>query len=84
MVNVEKLKKEHFIHHDLVLPHFHGYPIRVVTASCPWSEPNIATNILNVAVTQPGEEGVAELKQMLIDRILSDKSLFQIEKWLHL
>ncbi len=65
MVNVEKLKKEHFIHHDLVLPHFHGYPIRVVTASCPWSEPNIATNILNVAVTQPGEDGVAELKQML-------------------
>lgn len=59
MVNVEKLKKEHFIHHDLVLPHFHGYPIRVVTASCPWSEPNIATNILNVAVTQPGEDGTA-------------------------
>ena len=65
MINVEKLQKEHFIHHNLVLPHFHGYPIRVVTASCPLLEESFADNILNVAVTLPGEEGVTELKQML-------------------
>ncbi|WP_024873216.1 hypothetical protein [Tolumonas lignilytica] len=65
MVNVEKLQKEHFISYDLVLPHFHGYPIRVITASCPWSEEHLSANILNVAVTLPGEDGVAQLKQML-------------------
>ncbi len=65
MVNVEKLQKEYFAHHNLVLPHFHGYPIRVITASCPWLEESFANNILNVAVTLPGEDGVAQLKQML-------------------
>lgn len=65
MVNVEKLQREHFISHDVVLPHFHGYPIRVITASCPWSEEHFTPNILNVAVSLPGEEGIAQLKQML-------------------
>ena len=65
MVNVEKLQREHFISHDVVLPHFHGYPIRVITASCPWSEEHFSSNILNVAVSLPGEEGIAQLKQML-------------------
>ena len=65
MVNVEKLQKAHFISHDHVLPHFHGYPIRVITASCPWSEEKVTPNILNVAVSLPGEDGIAQLKQML-------------------
>lgn len=65
MVNVEKLQREHFISHDVVLPHFHGYPIRIITASCPWSEDHLTSSILNVAVSLPGEEGILQLKQMM-------------------
>jgi hypothetical protein len=65
VINGDKLQKEHFTSHDVVLPHFHGYPIRVITATCSWSEEQFSTNMLNVAVSLPGEEGITQLKQML-------------------
>lgn len=65
MINVEKLQKEHFAHHDFVLPHYRGYPIRAISASCPWTEEHMQDSILNVAVSLPNEEGIEQLKHQL-------------------
>ena len=65
MINVEKLQKEHFVNHDFVLPHYRGYPLRVISASCDWAEDCYSQHVLNVAVSLPNEEGIEQLKDKL-------------------
>lgn len=65
MINVEKLQREHFVHHDFVLPHYRGYPLRMISAYCAWSEDCYSQPVLNVAVSLPNEAGIDQLKDKL-------------------
>lgn len=66
MINVEKLQKEHFLHYDFVLPHFRGYPLRVISATSEWGQEHYSDHILNVAVSMPNEAGIEQVKQKLL------------------